>query len=150
MVGLGYQKTRKLLDRDGFAPAVSDAAFVHLLLEPVAEGRRAEPFAYIAHERDDGGGESYTVALAGAESIHELFQNYARHCLGLRSYLERPGDGRTHPHIPAREVVWALVYAYILRLVSLFRLEWVAGLISGGQKFHNDRLRAKAAGAPEP
>jgi hypothetical protein len=52
-------------------------------------------------------------------------QNYACYCLGLKSYFQQPGDGRKHPHIPAREVVWALVYTHILRVVSFFRLEWL-------------------------
>jgi hypothetical protein len=53
-------------------------------------------------------------------------QNYACHCLGLKSYFQRPGDGRKYPHIPARELVWALVYGHILRVVSFFRLEWLS------------------------
>ena len=31
-------------------------------------------------------------------------QNYACHCLGLKSYFQRPGDGRAHPHIPGAEI----------------------------------------------
>lgn len=53
-------------------------------------------------------------------------QNYACHCLGLKSYFQRPGDGRAHPRIPAREVVWAVVIGHILRLASFLRLEWLA------------------------
>ena len=53
-------------------------------------------------------------------------QNYACHCLGLKSYFRQPGDGRRHPHIPARDLVWALVIGRILRVQSFFRLDWWA------------------------
>jgi len=53
-------------------------------------------------------------------------QNYACHCLGLESYFRRPGDGRVHPSIPARDVVWAVVIGHILRVASFLRLEWLA------------------------
>jgi len=53
-------------------------------------------------------------------------QNYADHCLGLKSYFQRPGDGRAHPHIPARDLVWAVVIGRILRVLSFLRLEWLA------------------------
>ena len=53
-------------------------------------------------------------------------QNYACHCLGLKSYFQRPGDGRVHPHIPARDLVWAVVIGHILRVASFLRLEWLA------------------------
>jgi len=53
-------------------------------------------------------------------------QNYAGHCLGLKSYFHRPGDGRVHPHIPAQDLVWAVVIGHILRVVSFLRLEWLA------------------------
>jgi hypothetical protein len=53
-------------------------------------------------------------------------QNYACHCLGLKSYFQRPGDGRAHPRIRARDVVWAVVIGHILRIASFLRLEWLA------------------------
>lgn len=53
-------------------------------------------------------------------------QNYACHCLGLKSYFQRPGDGRPHPQIPARDLVWAVVIGHILRVTSFLRLEWLA------------------------
>ncbi len=52
-------------------------------------------------------------------------QNYACHCLGLKSYFQQPGDGRLHPHIPARDLVWAVVIGHILRVTSFLRLEWL-------------------------
>ena len=53
-------------------------------------------------------------------------ENYACHCLGLKSYFQRPGDGRAHPRILARDVVWAVVIGHILRVTSFLRLEWLA------------------------
>ncbi|MGH8337017.1 MAG: hypothetical protein ACRETL_09420, partial [Gammaproteobacteria bacterium] len=53
-------------------------------------------------------------------------QNYACHCLGLKSYFRKPGDGRAHPRIPAQDLLWAVVMGRILRVVSFFRLEWLA------------------------
>jgi len=52
-------------------------------------------------------------------------QNYASHCLGLKSYFQQPGDGREHSHIPARDIVWTVVMGRILRVPSFFRLEWL-------------------------
>jgi hypothetical protein len=44
----------------------------------------------------------------------------------LKSYYQRPGDGRLHPQIPARDLVWAVVIGHILRVTSFLRLEWLA------------------------
>jgi hypothetical protein len=52
-------------------------------------------------------------------------RNYANHCLGLKSYFQQPGDGRTQPYIPARDLVWAVVMGRILRIPSFLRLEWL-------------------------
>jgi hypothetical protein len=52
-------------------------------------------------------------------------QNYACHHLGLKSYFQRPGDGRLRPHVPARDLVWSVVIGHILRVVSFLRLEWL-------------------------
>jgi hypothetical protein len=53
-------------------------------------------------------------------------QNYARHSLALKSYLQQPGDGRAHPQIPASDLVWAIVLGHILRETSFLSLEWLA------------------------
>jgi hypothetical protein len=55
---------------------------------------------------------------------HQI-QNYACHCLGLKSYFQNPGDGRQHPHIPAPDLVWAVVMGRILRVPSFLGLEWL-------------------------
>ena len=52
-------------------------------------------------------------------------QNYACHCLALKSYFQQPGDGRSQPQIPARDLIWALVIGRILRVSSFLRLEWL-------------------------
>lgn len=52
--------------------------------------------------------------------------NFADHVLGLKSYFQRPGDGRVHPHIPARDLVWSVIIGRILRVTSFLRLEWLA------------------------
>ena len=61
--------------------------------------------------------------MKGTHARH--IQNYANHCLGLKSYFQQPGDGRAHAHIPARDIVWAVVLGRILRVPSFFRLEWL-------------------------
>jgi GNAT superfamily N-acetyltransferase len=72
-------------------------------------------------------------------------QNYARHCLGLKSYFQRPGDGRVHPHIPASDIVWTLVLGHILRVPSFLRLEWLVHSpawrgLGVGTRFGDDAL----------
>ena len=52
-------------------------------------------------------------------------QNYACHCLGLKSYFRQPGDGRAHPHISVSDMVWTVVMGRILRVPSFLRLEWL-------------------------
>jgi hypothetical protein len=62
--------------------------------------------------------------LTGA-SIPSIY-NYAKHTLALKSFLQRPGDGRQRPSIPAATLAWALLLGVILRLGSALRLEWLA------------------------
>lgn len=54
-------------------------------------------------------------------------RHYACHTLALSSFLNRPGDGRTQPAIPAAGLSWALLLGAIPRLGSANRLEWLAG-----------------------
>jgi len=42
-------------------------------------------------------------------------KKYAAKCLGLKSYLQSPGDGRTVARIPAAALVWALLMGVLLR-----------------------------------
>ena len=43
----------------------------------------------------------------------------------MKNYFQQPGDGRTQPHIPATDIVWAVVMSRILRITSFLRLEWL-------------------------
>ena len=43
----------------------------------------------------------------------------------MKSYFQQPGEGRVHPHIPASDIVWAIVMSRILRVNSFLRLEWL-------------------------
>jgi hypothetical protein len=53
-------------------------------------------------------------------------RNYAHHSLGLKSYFQRPGDGRIRPHITAQDLVWTVVIGRILRACSFLQLERLA------------------------
>ena len=59
-------------------------------------------------------------------STVQSIRNYACHTLGLKSFLEHPGDGRVQPEIPASDLSWALLLGILLRLGSANRLEWLA------------------------
>jgi hypothetical protein len=48
---------------------------------------------------------------------------YAAKCLGLKSYLEHPGDGRSRPRIPAAVLLWALLIGRLLRYASFAGVE---------------------------
>lgn len=43
--------------------------------------------------------------------------------LGLRCYLQAPGDGRPRPQIPARVLLWALLISRLLREPSFHAVE---------------------------
>ncbi len=51
--------------------------------------------------------------------------HYASHCLGLKSYLQHPGDGRIRPRIPAQALLWSLLITHLLRAWSFLRVEWL-------------------------
>jgi hypothetical protein len=73
-------------------------------------------------------------------------RNYATRCLGLRSYLNRPGDGRPHPQIPATALLWSLLAARLLRLSSFRAVEVLVRCarrrraLAIGQSFGDDTL----------
>lgn len=50
-------------------------------------------------------------------------RRYAAMCLGLGSYLESPGDGRSQPHIRAAVLLWALLVGRLLRCSSFAAVE---------------------------
>jgi hypothetical protein len=51
--------------------------------------------------------------------------HYASYCLGLKSYFQRPGDGRIRPRIPAQALLWSLLITHVLRAWSFLRVEWL-------------------------
>jgi hypothetical protein len=55
----------------------------------------------------------------------QQIRHYAAYCLGLKNYLQSPGDGRDHPSIPAASLLWAILIGHILRVSSFARLEWL-------------------------
>ena len=67
--------------------------------------------------------QTAATPLKGPHALQ--IQNYACHCLALKSYFQQPGDGRIQPHIPARDLVWSVVISRILRVNSFLRLEWL-------------------------
>lgn len=48
---------------------------------------------------------------------------YAAKCLGLKTYLQQPGDGRSRPRLPAAVLLWALLIARLLRCASFAAVE---------------------------
>lgn len=48
---------------------------------------------------------------------------YVTRCLGLRSYLRSPGDGRRQPQIPAQALLWSLLIGQVLRACSFLAVE---------------------------
>ena len=71
--------------------------------------------------------------------------NYVRTGLRLWRYLERPGDGRRFPQIPAAAMLWTILLGQILRASSFHALE---SLVRSGRRrslgvthrFGNDAL----------
>ncbi len=57
-------------------------------------------------------------------TLQSIF-HYACFTLALKPFLNRPGDGRMQPEIPASSFAWALVLGALLRLNSANRLEWL-------------------------
>ena len=53
----------------------------------------------------------------------QALRRYAERCLGLQTYLHRPGDGRPQPVIAAVTLLWSLLLARILRETSFHGVE---------------------------
>lgn len=53
-------------------------------------------------------------------------RHYVAKCLGLKWYLQAPGDGRVQPDIPASVLAWALLVGQILRECSFAAVEALA------------------------
>jgi hypothetical protein len=50
-------------------------------------------------------------------------KKYVAKCLGLKSYLQGPGDGRTQGRIPAAALLWALLMGVLLRRAAFAGIE---------------------------
>ena len=50
-------------------------------------------------------------------------RKYVAKCLGLESYLDSPGDGRSQARLPASVLVWALLVGQLLRRCSFAGIE---------------------------
>lgn len=50
-------------------------------------------------------------------------RKYAAQCLGLKSYFQRPGDGRSQGRIPATALLWALLMGTLLRRPAFAGIE---------------------------
>jgi hypothetical protein len=50
-------------------------------------------------------------------------KKYVTQCLGLERYFQHPGDGRPQPQIPARDLLWVLLLAQLLRECSFLSVE---------------------------
>src|SRR5207249_1627090 len=67
-------------------------------------------------------------------------------CLGLKSYLRSPGDGRAQARIPAAALLWALLMGALLRRAAFAGIEALVGSRAGralgvSQSFGDDALR---------
>lgn len=60
--------------------------------------------------------------MRGKPSLLRLLA-YGCRCLGLAAYLERPGDGRTFPQIPASDLIRVLIGCKVLREPSFHAAE---------------------------
>jgi len=50
-------------------------------------------------------------------------RKYVAKCLGLKVYLQRPGDGRPQGRIPAAALLWALLIGALLRRTAFAGIE---------------------------
>jgi hypothetical protein len=50
-------------------------------------------------------------------------KKYGAKCLGLKSYLQSPGDGRTQGRIPAAALLWGLIMGVLLRRAAFAGIE---------------------------
>jgi len=50
-------------------------------------------------------------------------KKYVAKCLGLKSYLQRPGEGRTQGRIPAAALLWGLIMGVLLRRAAFAGIE---------------------------
>lgn len=68
-------------------------------------------------------------------------RHYAAQCLGLRSYLEHPGDGRVRPQIPAAVLLGALLIGRLLREEAFLAVEALVAILGAAGAGRGARLR---------
>ena len=78
MGGFGNDEPSEFLDGSRFATTTPFASFAHFPLESIAKCGRAEPFAYVVHERNNCCGEDRGIATLRRGNFDELFQARAR------------------------------------------------------------------------
>ncbi|HUJ83891.1 MAG TPA: transposase [Candidatus Acidoferrales bacterium] len=72
-------------------------------------------------------------------------KKYVAKCLGLKSYLQSPGDGRTQGRIPAAALLWALLMGVVLRCAAFAGIEALVRsrgrrALNVSQRFGDDAL----------
>ena len=72
-------------------------------------------------------------------------RKYVSKCLGLKAYLQRPGDGRPQGRIPATTLLWALLMGALLRRAAFAAIEALVGsrarrALDVSQSFGDDAL----------
>lgn len=84
-------------------------------------------------------------AAAAVSVSPKDFKHYACKTLTLGRYLQRPGDGRKQPDIPASILLWTQVIGYLLREASFLAMEQLSKSGVGrslgiARKFGDDAL----------
>ena len=72
-------------------------------------------------------------------------RKYVAKCLGLKAYLQSPGDGRPQPRIAAAALLWALLMGELLRRAAFAAIEARVGsrarrALAVSQSFGDDAL----------
>ncbi len=72
-------------------------------------------------------------------------RKYVAKCLGLKFYLQRPGDGRSQGRIPAAALLWGLLIGVLLRRAAFAGIEALVGsrgrrALDVSQSFGDDAL----------
>jgi hypothetical protein len=72
-------------------------------------------------------------------------RKYVAKCLGLESYLQQPGDGRSQGRIPAAALLWALLMGTLLRRAAFVGIEALVRsrarrALNVSQRFGDDAL----------
>lgn len=79
------------------------------------------------------------------EPTPRRIRRYVCQCLRLKAYLNKPGDGRPRPQIPARHWLWSVLIGCVLRECSFHAVEALVcstarRALDVGRKFGDDAL----------